>query len=58
MQHMKIVPELKPIELSYLDLINALHDDIKSDELMPEFVKDAAIEHLEQLKTIIEPYSA
>lgn len=55
---MKIVPELKPIELSYLDLINALHDDIKSDELMPGFVKDAAMEHLEQLKTIIEPYSA
>lgn len=55
---MKIMPELKPIELSYLDLINALRDDIGSDDIMPRFVKDAAMERIEQLKTIIEPYSA
>lgn len=55
---MKIMPEPKPIELSYLDLINTLRDDVSSDDLMPEFVKAAAMEHLEQLKTIIEPYSA
>lgn len=55
---MKITPELKPIELSYLDLINALRDDIRSDDMMPQFIKDAAAEQLQNLQTIIEPYSA
>lgn len=55
---MKIVSEPKTIELSYLDLIDALRNDIDTDDLMPQFVKESAMEQLKNLQTIIEPYSA
>ncbi|MBD5585180.1 MAG: hypothetical protein HDQ88_08860 [Clostridia bacterium] len=45
-------------ELSYLDLIAGLTEDIESDECMPGIIKGVALELADKLRTLIEPYSA
>lgn len=45
-------------EKSYLDLLNDLHDSIKSDETMPDVIKKRANDSLQKLFEILSSYSA
>lgn len=45
-------------ELSYLDLLSGLAEDIESDEGMPRLIQGVALELADKLRTVIEPYSA
>lgn len=55
---MRIEPNESPTELSYLELVNGLANDINDDEVMPTTVKRKIQEHIQRIQTIIEPYSA
>lgn len=52
------ISDEKKTELSYIDLLTKLGDDIMSDEPMPECVKAAAQEYLDRLKELLFKYSA
>lgn len=45
-------------EMTYLELLEKLHNDIESDETMPEIIKATAQTMLKNLRLVIEPYSA
>lgn len=55
---MRIVPDDRPIELSYLDLCRGLSEDIRSDDAMPDPVRQNCLRRVETLLEILEKYSA
>ena len=58
---MRIEPNKKPVELSYIDLLDGLRKDLESDVLygtMPVNIKEVAMSHVEALQQLLEAYSA
>lgn len=55
---MAVMPQMEREELSYIDLMTMLFDDLEGDECMPSEVKENAIDALSQLYKFISPYSA
>ena len=54
---MQIPPNDKPTELSYIDLLTGLRQDVQSDAL-PQKMKDAAEKHICALMDLLEGASA
>lgn len=54
----KKLPQMETEELSYIDLITMLYDDLGDDDCMPEEVKEEACNTLAWLYDLISPYSA
>lgn len=54
---MRIEPNDKPIELSYLDLLRSLIGDIKKDSTIPISVKNKTLKNLDNIYIDIYPYS-
>lgn len=55
---MQIAPSEFVTELSYLDLCNAIFDDVVSDVAMPRSIKDSVLQKLASVQMLLEPYSA
>lgn len=45
------------VDLTYSDLVNSLKQDIKTDGMMPDSVKQSALYLSHMLGTILQPYS-
>ena len=54
---MRVPPNERPTELSYVDLLTALRDDVRSDAI-PQDVKDEAMAHITALERLLEEFSA
>ncbi len=55
---MKIEPNDKPTELTYIDLLAGLQADIEADAMMPNLARHEAREHVIALQRILGPHSA
>ena len=55
---MKINMGKSILELSYVDLLVALHKDVSSDEGMSDEVKGQVIGKIDELEALLWPYSA
>ena len=55
---MRIIPDDRPVELSYLDLCRGLLEDIRSAAGMPDPVRQNCLRRVETLMEILEKYSA
>lgn len=55
---MRIEPNNKPTELSYIDLLSGLKADISSDTALPSPVEDSANIHIAALMNLLQAYSA
>lgn len=51
------IPPNTGCDISYIELLEALDNDIKSDELMPHNHRILAKKHIEALKLILTKYS-
>lgn len=51
------IPQMEREELSYIDLMTMLYDDLGDDDCMPEEVKEEACNTLAWLYDLISPYS-
>lgn len=51
------IPQMEREELSYIDLMTMLYDDLEDDDCMPEEVKEEACNTLAWLYDLISPYS-
>lgn len=54
---MRVPPNERPTELSYVDLLAALRDDVRSDAI-PKNIKDEAMAHVAALERLLEEFSA
>lgn len=55
---MRIEPNEKPVELSYLEICCGLTKDIQTDTAMPEAIRQNCLRRVETLAQILEKYSA
>ena len=55
---MKIEPNEKPVELSYLEICYGLTKDILADTAMPESIRQSCLRRVKALAQILAKYSA